>query len=60
MLSVQGKQFKDECHLLLNDSHHITLDEYQNISNEHKVYNSLGGNHEGDELFRLVGVKYHA
>lgn len=60
MLSVQGKQFKDECRMLLKEDHHITLEEYENISREHKVYNSLEGNHEGDELFRLVGVKYNS
>ena len=60
MLSIQGKQFKDECRALLADGHHITLAEYENASNEHRIYNSLKGNHEGDELFRLVGVKYHS
>lgn len=60
VLSIQGKQFKDECKALLIDNHHITLEEYQNISKEHRTYNALKGNHEGDELFKLVEVKYHS
>lgn len=60
MLSIQGKQFKDECRALLEDNHHITLKEFENISNEHRVYNALEGNHEGDDLFKLVATKYHS
>jgi hypothetical protein len=26
---------------------------------QHLVYNGLGGNHEGDEQFALVQTKYH-
>lgn len=60
MLSIQGKQFKDECRALLKDDHVITLQEYENISNEHRIYNTLKGNHEGDALYSLVKVKYEA
>jgi len=46
--------------MLLKDDHIITLQEYENISNEHRIYNSLKGNHEGDALYSLVKVKYEA
>lgn len=60
MLSIQGKQFKDECRALLKEDHTITLQEYEGITNEHRIYNTLHGNHEGDSLFSLVKVKYEA
>ncbi len=60
MLSIQGRQFKDECRALLKDNHIITLQEFENLSNEHRIYNCLKGNHEGDSLFSLVKVKYEA
>ena len=60
MLSVQGRQFKEDCRTLLKDDHIITLQEYENITREHETYNALKGNHEGDSLFSLVKVKYEA
>ena len=60
MLSIQGKQFKDECRAILESDEEIQLSIYQNLDNEHRIYNSLKGNHEGDELFRLVCMKYNA
>lgn len=60
MLSIQGKQFKDECRSLLQEDHVITLQEYEDITSEHKIYNGLHGNHEGDSLFSLVKIKYEA
>ncbi len=60
MLSIQGKQFKDECRVLLKEGHVISLQEYENITNEHRIYNALKGNHEGDSLYGLVKVKYEA
>ena len=60
MLSIQGKQFKDECRMLLKEEHVITLQEFENITNEHRIYNILNGNHEGDSLYSLVKVKYEA
>ena len=60
MLSIQGKQFKDECRALLKEEHVITLQEFENITNEHRIYNTLKGNHEGDSLYSLVKVKYEA
>ncbi len=60
MLSIQGRQFKEDCRKLLQEGHVISLDEYENITHEHDVYNQLQGNHEGDSLFSLVKVKYEA
>lgn len=58
MLSVQGRAFKAECRRLLEDSHTITLNEYESLLQEHITYNNLGGNHEGDGLFSMVQAKY--
>ena len=60
MLSVQGRQFKEDCRAMLKDEHVITLQEYENLTREHETYNALKGNHEGDSLFSLVKVKYEA
>lgn len=58
MLSLEGRTFKEDCRRLLQDDHKITLNEFEAISNEHIVYNNLGGNHEGDGLFSMVVAKY--
>lgn len=57
VLSLQGHQFIDDCHELLDPNHVITLDEYEYITDEHMVYNSLGGNHNGDKLYNLIERK---
>lgn len=59
VLAIQGKQFKDECRRLLNPKHEITLEEYENIGNEHETYHLLGGNHHGDALFKSVMKKWN-
>lgn len=58
LLSVQGREFKADCRYLLTEGHKITVDEYQNIVEEYRVYKSLEGNHEGDALFKMVQAKY--
>ncbi len=58
MLSIQGVAFKEECNKLLHQAAPITYDQFTRILNEHNVYNSLGGNHDGDLLFEMVEVKY--
>lgn len=58
VLSTQGREFKDDCRRLLEADHHITLCEFEHLQKEHNVYNSLGGNSDGDELFRLVQLKF--
>ena len=60
ILSIQGRDFKADCRILLQPDHEITLDEYEQIIEEHEVYNNLGGNHKGDELFDLVAHKFDA
>ena len=60
MLSIQGRQFKEECRALLKNDHEITLAEFEHITNEHRIYNALHGNHEGDNLYNLVEIKYRA
>ena len=57
LLSVQGRQFKADCKRLLAESHVITFDEYQQITEDHQAYHDLGGNHNGDALFELVRKK---
>lgn len=58
ILSMQGKQFRDECDRLLEDGHVITLEEWEQLFSDHEVYNSLGGNHNGDMKFKLVEEKF--
>ena len=57
LLSVQGRQFKADCKRLLTEDHTITIDEYQQINEDHEAYHALGGNHNGDALFELVKKK---
>ena len=60
ILSIQGRQFKEECRALLENDHEITLKEFEHITNEHRIYNALHGNHDGDDLYNLVEIKYRA
>lgn len=58
ILSLQRKEFKEECRRLLNQEEAITYEQYTILQREHTVYNSLGGNHEGDQLFKLASMRY--
>lgn len=58
ILSLQRKEFKEECRKLLNQKEAITYEQYTMLQREHTIYNSLGGNHEGDQLFKLVSMRY--
>lgn len=58
ILSLQRKEFKEECRKLLNQKEVITYEQYTMLQREHTIYNSLGGNHEGDQLFKLVSMRY--
>lgn len=58
VLAMQGDLFRNKCRALLKDDHVITLEQYENISEDHAAYNGLGGNSIGDELFNLVKVKF--
>ena len=57
VLSIQGSHFRKRCYELLQDDRVITLEEFTQLEKDHHVYNSLGGNHRGDELFGLVKIK---
>lgn len=57
VLSIQGKQFREECERLLEEGYSISLEEFQDLDTDHQVYNNLGGNHKGDSLFDLVKKK---
>ncbi len=58
MLSLQGRDFKEECRRLIEDVDKITTAEYEQLIEDHMVYNSLGGNHTGDSLFAAAKQKY--
>ena len=58
ILSVQGQTFRAACRKLLETNHLITVDEYEQMVRDHEAYNSLGGNHIGDNLFKLVETKF--
>lgn len=60
MLSVHGTGFKNQCRKALAEDHEITLEEFDELEIEHNIYNSLGGNHTGDQLFALVKAKFEA
>lgn len=57
VLSMQGKEFRNNCRKLLAEDHVITLDEWEELDKDHIAYNGLGGNHKGDHLFSLVKKK---
>ena len=58
ILSLQGRNFKEDCNKLLAEDHIIAQKEWETIDIEHNVYNTLGGNHEGDRLYKDVEMKY--
>lgn len=60
VLSMQGKEFRNNCRKLLTEDHVITLDEWEELDKDHMAYNGLGGNHKGDHLFSLVKKKVEA
>lgn len=60
VLSMQGKEFINNCRKLLAEDHIITLDEWEELDIDHTAYNGLGGNHKGDHLFLLVKKKVEA
>lgn len=58
ILSLQRPLFLSKCQKLLEPEHIITLEEYTDIDSDHEAYNALGGNHQGDQMFKLVHKKY--
>ena len=59
VLSLQGKEFKEECRRLLDPEHEISVEEYEALVDDHQTYNGLGGNHRGDALFKSVMKKWN-
>lgn len=59
VLSMQGKEFRAKCRELLAPEHVITVDEFEEITEDHDAYNGLGGNHKGDILFNAVVEKFN-
>lgn len=60
ILSIQRKEFLAECRKLLAEDHIITLEEWEELDNDHDAYNGLGGNHKGDQMFNLVKKKFES
>ena len=59
VLSIQKQQFVKTCRKLINQEEPIQLEQFEKITAEHRTYNLLGGNHDGDELYKLVTSKYN-
>ena len=59
VLAVAGRWFIEDCQDLLKSEHEITQEEFEDIMDYHNTYNALGGNHKGDEYFKLVSDKFH-
>lgn len=57
ILSMYGKNFKQECRRLLEEGHKITLKELEFLTIDYDVYHGLGGNGDGNQLFSLVELK---
>lgn len=60
VLSIQKQQFLKTCRKLINQEDPIQLEQFEKITAEHRTYNLLGGNHDGDELYRLVTNKFNS
>lgn len=58
LLYLYKKNFLEDCERLLESEHIITHDEYEDICQAHKHYKDLGGNHQGDILFKAIEEKY--
>lgn len=58
VLSIQGKQFRDTCLMLLEPTHVITVQEYEQFEEDYVAYKALGGNHRGDALHDRVVDKF--
>ena len=60
VLTVQGKQFKNDCREILNSGTNINYETFDNLHTEYEIYTSLGGNGLGEKLFELVEGRYSA
>lgn len=59
LLSLLGKQFREECIYLLESDHVITVQEYEEFEEDYYAYKGLGGNHRGDTLHDRVVEKFN-
>ena len=59
LLTIQGDVFKGKCRELLKGEK-ISLEQFEQCERDHAAYNTLGGNHAGDELFKLVKKKFES
>lgn len=59
LLSVQGKNFREECERLLFEDY-INVVDYEQFEEDYAAYKALGGNHRGDALHARVVDKYIA
>lgn len=59
LLSVQGKNFREECERLLFEDC-INVVDYEQFEEDYAAYKALGGNHRGDALHARVVDKYVA
>ena len=58
LLGVYSKSFKEDCEeFLARESKEVSLEDYKELTKEHNVYNRLGGNSYGDELFEMAKEK---
>ena len=60
ILALWKRVFMEDGEKLLQPTHRITYDEFMDFTHAHVIYNNLGGNSEGDELYQMVSRKYHA
>ena len=60
VLSIQASHFRLQCKTYLKDDRFISIDEFEQLTYDHNIYNKLGGNHLGDSLFEAVAAKFKA
>ena len=60
VLSIQASHFRLQCKRYLQDDRFISIDEFEQLTYDHNIYNKLGGNHLGDSLFEAVEAKFRA
>lgn len=60
VLSIQASHFRLQCKNYLKDERFISIDEFEQLTYDHNIYNKLGGNHLGDSLFEAVEAKFRA
>lgn len=54
LLIMYSLSFKPACRKALEKNHELTIEEYEDLTEGHRGYKALGGNHQGDELYNMV------